>query len=347
MSEQQKEKQLPVQKSLNIVNIQNFYLSELNKTITEYSEKLDEEQINCAQSMISAMSVKCADEGITIKEVDQSNVMTLLKQCVMLRLNCASVPAECYMIIRNHKQGNKWVKQFEFGVQGDGNDKIVRNYGYGVKKIYPYWIIREGDEFTYPSFKGVSMEPPTWTPKGGTGKYIRVVYPIEYEDGNIQYHIAEREDVSVNLKAHIINNIKMNKDIADAKKNEIKNKIADMSLDKMFEDKELLDIMSPAWRDSHSREMMILRKMRNNALKPIPREFKNVYAAQAYEETMEDRPQQETIDPESVIDAEVNENAGKTELKSLPEESSSEKVELNAETGEVIEKVAVKTKAPF
>lgn len=338
------EKQLPTaHKSFNITNVQNFYMQELNKTISEYSMKLDEEQINCAQSMLATMMSLCQKEAIKLSEIDQSNIMMLLKQCVMLRLNFSSVPSECYMIIRNQKdKKDNWIKVFEFGVQGDGNDKIVRTYGVGVKKIYPYWIVREGDEFTYPVFKGLAMEPPTWCSKGGCGKYIRVVYPIEYEDNMVQYHIAERADVAVNLKAHILNNIKMKKDMDYAKKQKIQDKIKDMTLDQMFEDKELLDIMSPAWRDPHSREAMILRKMRNNALKPIPREFKNVYAAEAYEDTIEDKVIQEAPDPESVIEAEVNENAGTKELKSLPQES----VPVDADTGEVKEQTTDK-KRPF
>lgn len=332
-------------KSFNITNVQNFYMTELNKTISEYSMKLDEEQINCAQSMLATMMSLCQKEAVTLKDIDQSNIMMLLKQCVMLRLNFSSVPSECYMIIRNQKDKNdNWTKVFEFGVQGDGNDKIVRTYGVGVKKIYPYWIVREGDDFTYPVFKGLAMEPPTWGSKGGCGKYIRVVYPIEYDDGMVQYHIAERADVAVNLKAHILNNIKMKKDMDYAKKQAIQDKIKDMTLDQMLEDKDLLGIMSPAWRDPHSREAMILRKMRNNALKPIPREFKNVYAAEAYEDTIEDKVTQEAPDPESVIDAEVNEKAGTKELKSLPQESKA--VSVDADTGEVKEQPTDK-KRPF
>jgi hypothetical protein len=275
------------------------------------------------------MNDLCIKENVSIKEVDQANIMTILEQCSMLRLNVAAVPRECYIIMRNQKIGEKWTKKFEFGVEGDGNDKIVRKYGVNVKKIYPYWIVREGDDFTYPVFKGLAMEPPTWSPKGGSGKVLRVVYPIEYTDGMVQYHISERADAAINLKAHILNNIKMDKNISDAKKNEIKNKLQNMNLEQLFADKEMLDIMSPAWREAHSRESMLLRKMRNNALKPIPRDFGNAYIADAYQDTIEDKvTQDEMPDPESVIDAEVNENAGKEELKGLPEESSTPKVEV-------------------
>jgi hypothetical protein len=340
----------------SISKIQQYYSNEmknLQASLSDHSIKPDEEQINCVSSLLAAMQELCDKEGVTIKEIDQTNIMTILEQCAMLRLNVAAVPRECYIIIRNQKVGKsneeKWVKKFEFGVEGDGNDKIVRKYGVNVKKIYPYWIVREGDGFTYPSFKGLAMEPPTWSPKGGNGKVLRVVYPIEYEDGTVQYHISERADTAINLKAHILNTVKMSKSITDTKKNEIKDKLQNMNLDQLFADKEMLDIMSPAWRESHSRESMLLRKMRNNALKPIPRDFGNAYIATAYTSTIEDKviQDEEIQDPESVIDAEVSENAGTEELKALPEESSTEKIEIDKFTGEVKEKAAVKKNRPF
>ena len=61
-----------------------------------------------------------------------------------------------------------------------------------------------------------------------------------------------------------------------------------MTLDQIFEDPDALKIMSPAWRAPHSREAMILRKMRNNAIKKIPKDFSDAFMAKAYESTFED-----------------------------------------------------------
>lgn len=36
---------------------------------------------------------------------------------------------------------------------------------------------------------------------------MRVVYPIEYADGNIEYMVGEREGVLKNLYAHLSNNL--------------------------------------------------------------------------------------------------------------------------------------------
>jgi len=291
---------------LRVTKVQQFYLDELNKSLEAYSIKPDKEQIACVQSALTTMQTACDKQGITIKDVDQTNIMTILNQIVMLRVNMAAIPREGYMIIRNQKNGNNWVKVFEFGIEGDGNDKLLRQYGVGVKRVYPFWVVREGDDFTYPAFKGISVEPPTWTPKGYTGKIVRVVYPVEFDDGSVQFFISEREGVALNLKAHIINNTKMDKNLSDADKSAIREKIEPMTLDQMFADSQLLKIMSPAWRDPHSREAMILRKMRNNCTKPIPKDFKDAYASEAYEDTYEDYDQyrQQQPDPEDVLEAE-------------------------------------------
>ena len=85
-----------------------------------------------------------------------------------------------------------------------------------------------------------------------------------------------------------------------------------MTLDQIFEDPDALKIMSPAWRAPHSREAMILRKMRNNAIKKIPKDFSDAFMAKAYESTFEDYDQyrDDRIDKEGAVDAEVAEQAG-------------------------------------
>ena len=93
------------------------------------------------------------------------------------------------------------------GIEGDGNDALLRNFGVDVKKVYPVWLVKEGDEFTYPKHRGVEVTPPEWEEKGLSQKVIRVVYPVEMNDGKIEYMIAERESVKGNLFAHVRNNL--------------------------------------------------------------------------------------------------------------------------------------------
>ena len=58
-----------------------------------------------------------------------------------------------------------YIRQFEFGIEGDGNDAILRTYGVDINKVHNCWIIREGDEFSYPSFNGLELSPPKWVTK--------------------------------------------------------------------------------------------------------------------------------------------------------------------------------------
>lgn len=156
-----------------------------------------------------------------------------------------------------------------------------------------------------------------------------MVYPIRYEDDQIQYHISERDEVKVNLQAHISNNLLKSKDYTDAKKTEIIDRLKDMTLDQIFEDPDALKIMSPAWRAPHSREAMILRKMRNNAIKKIPKDFSDAFMAKAYESTFEDYDQyrDDRIDKEGAVDAEVAEQAGsrpvQDDIPVIPQQSES------------------------
>ena len=307
--------------------------------------QLSEYQKVCAMNVIAKMQELAVSNNLKLSEINQTNVMQILQQVTMLELNITSVPRECYIIIRSFKTGDGWTKGFEFGIEGDGNDKLLRRYGVDIEKVYPFWLVREGDEFTYPAFKGIEIEPPTWVPKGYVNKVIRVVYPIKNIDGSIQYNISEREEVRINLAAHIKNNVKMNKEITANKKAEIDKLLATLSMDEMFNNNELLNIMSPAWRDSHSREAMIVRKLRNNCIKKIPKDFANAFTAATYEKTFDDYEQyQDTrINKEEALEAEVAENIGTETLT----------ISANEETGEIIETEVIQhvepvaTRRPF
>ena len=271
----------------------------------------------CVINAVTQMQTLAEKEGLSLSRMNQSNVINILQTIAMLNLNLSSSPRECYIITRNvQKKDGTWDKVFEMGIEGDGNDKILRQYGVNVKKVHNCWKVRENDEFTFPSFNGLEITPPTWSPKY-TGKIIRIVYPIEMYDGTVEYHISEREEVKVNLLAHISNNLMKSKDYTEAKKAEIKNRLANLTLDKIFEDKDALAIMSPSWREQHSREAMIERKMRNNCIKKIPKDFSNAFIQKAYESTFEDYDQyreDERIDKESALEAEIETSANKEKI---------------------------------
>lgn len=320
--------QLSFKSSTGLGKAQEYYMAEIGTIATNNRVQLDAEQMACGNNMIAAMFNLASRDGLQLNSFDRNEIIQILQKATMLRLNVAAEPHECYLITRNQKVGNNWVKKFEFGIEGDGNDKLLRKYGVDVAKTHKFWIVREHDVFTYPSFNGLEITPPTWQPKDYYSKVTKVVYPIEKTDGTIEWNISEREEVKINLLAHINQNVMKNKDYTDAAKAKLTERIANMTLDELFADQECLKIMSPAWAAPHSRESMILRKMRNNATRRYPKEFSSAFQELTYAETIDDTPRDARIDAEQALEAEVEQHAG-TEQIERP-------VQFDEATGEVI-----------
>lgn len=291
-----------------LAKVQDTFVNMVVNAGQNINIQYDEYQRTCIMNMLGKMSEILTNERLDIKTMDSSKITNILQTVAMLKLNASAMPRECYVILRNVKIGNEWKKEFELGVEGDGNDKILRTYGIDIDKVGTPWLVREDDEFTYSQFKGFEVVPPTWIPKGH-GKVVRVVYPIRKKDGTEEYHIAEREDVVRNLQAHISNNLIKSKTVKEEEKPRLNELAASLDLDGILANKELLPHISPAWKNAHSREAMIVRKMRNNAIKKIPKDFENAFAATAYENTYEDYDQyeDERINKEEAVDIEVNE----------------------------------------
>ena len=150
------------------------------------------------------------------------------------------------------------------------------------------------------------MTPPQWTPKGG-GRIVKIVYPIimQGHDGNpyTEFYIAEREDVIHNLLAHMNSNMMQEtfglaeskykasadqKAKIEARKRELLTKARNLGLDAALDDEELQPWISPAWTEYHSRESMVERKMRNNAIKKIPKDFGNGMLETMFEESTDE-----------------------------------------------------------
>ena len=328
--------QLNFKSSTGLGKAQEYYMAEIGTIATNNRVQLDAEQMACGNNMIAAMFNLASREGLQLNSFDRNEIIQILQKATMLRLNVAAEPHECYLITRNQKVGNNWVKKFEFGIEGDGNDKLLRKYGVDVAKTHKFWIVREHDEFTYPSFNGLEITPPTWKPKDYYSKVTKVVYPIEKTDGTIDWNIAEREEVRINLLAHINQNVMKNKDYTDAAKVKLSDRIANMTLDELFADQECLKIMSPAWAAPHSRESMILRKMRNNATRRYPKEFSSAFQELTYTETIDETPRDARIDAEQALEAEVEQHAGTEQIAHT--------VQFDEATGEVISEPAEEPK---
>ena len=294
---------------LTVINDQ--FLPLIENQMEKNSLNMSSYSKQCVMHAISGINALLDKAGVSwaSQKLDRSTISDILIKVACLRLNAAVQPREVYFELRNVEKGKDgWMKQVEMGIEGDGNDTILANFGRGVKRVAQIWKVHEGDDFTYPSFDGLDMTPPKWTPKGGSGKISKVVYPIimDGKDGKdyVDFYIAEREDVQHNLLAHLNNNLMQEtfgiaeskykatpdqkKKIA-AKKKEIFDKArAHKCLDDMLDDPDLQPYISPAWTEPFSRESMIERKMRNNAIKKIPKDFGNGTLETMFEETTDE-----------------------------------------------------------
>jgi hypothetical protein len=289
------------------------YFALVDRQLSGRGITMDDYAKRCLISAIAAINNALDASGVSWDDpqLDQSSVNQILQNVTTLKLNAAANPREVFFSLRNvasRKRDEKgaeltvWKKVIEMGVEGDGNDSILRRWGSKVKDVCQHWLIREQDEFHYPEYNGLQITPPIWKPTG-KGKVIRVVYPIIKDSGAVEFHIAEREDVIKNLTAHINNNLMretfgicldarkatpdQSKEIAK-RKHALLKKAGDLGLEAAIDDEELAPWISPSWREAHSREAMIIRKMRNNIVKKIPKDFGCAAAALSYEEITEE-----------------------------------------------------------
>ena len=278
------------------------YMGVIERQMKEGGAEFDQYSAKCVVSALGAINTMLHNSGSDISQINTSNMNDLLIKIASMKLNANASPRECYFQIRNVNVAGKgqkaqWEKQIEMGIEGDGNDALLARFGRDVKKVCQHWEVREEDMFKFPTYNGLEMTAPQWQPTGH-GKVIRVVYPIIKTDNSVEYYFAERKDVVRNLIAHISNNI-MNetfgiaenrykatdKQLAeiDAKKKEIMDKVKSLGeLDAILDCEDLAKYISPAWREQQSREQMIVRKMRNNITKKIPKDFDSSIAANSF-----------------------------------------------------------------
>ena len=249
--------------------------------------QFDEYSKQCAMSAMTNIYQLVKTSGVDIKTMDTSNLREIVGQCAGLKLNANAVPRECYFQLRKKKIGNNYVQTVEMGIEGDGNDAILRQWGENVDTVYPVWIVKEGDKFTYPKHKGIEVLPPEWEQMGQSEKVDKVVYPVKLKDGTVQYLIAERQSVKVNLFAHVRNNL-MNETfgICESRYKATDNQLEEIkarkerifyalrkceTVEEMLECEEARPYISAAWLDTP--ESMIVRKMRNNAIKKFKKNY--------------------------------------------------------------------------
>jgi hypothetical protein len=308
----------------------NQYIGLMERDFAEHGLVLNDYSKQCVMASMSAIYNLVTSSKAAMSNLNGSNLRQIIGQVSSLQLNANAVPRECYFQLRNKQDANgNWYKEVEMGIEGDGNDALLRNFGVGVKKVYPVWLVKEGDEFTYPKHRGVEVTPPEWEEKGLSQKVIRVVYPVEMDGGKIEYMIAEREGVKGNLLAHVRNNLlnetfgicENKRKATDKQKAEIKAKKDEIisallgckTLEEMLACEVARPYMSAAWRETS--EAMIIRKMRNNAIKKHPKDL-NAMATQSlmqmdetYQQTQEEISENANSEPFVVAESEATDGA--------------------------------------
>ena len=296
--------------------LQDKLLSELEKASQEFGTDLTPYGKKCAVNCIAGIVMFCKQNDIDISKLDPTLLRLQIQNVAYTELNFASIPSEIYFDIRKSTDSNGEVTySLTIKPQGAGNEKLVRKYGVGLKQgtgLHNAILIREGDEFIMPQFNGLEVSKPVYRPKleNANNKVIAVMYPAEKEDGSVEYLIATRDSVKANLIAQIRQNTmyafkkieeyedkfgnKKTKEVVDkevrdqfyAHVDELAEK---MTVDEMLCNEELLTYINPTYTSGGSKEAMILRKMKNNALKNYPKEYDNSIIAESVKEMFEEQ----------------------------------------------------------
>lgn len=312
-------------------NWTNIITGLVSRDFEQNGVKYDEYSKQCAMNSMSAIYQLVQNTDKTeMKNLNTSNLREVVAQCASLKLNANAVPREVYFQLRSKQINGQWCKIVEMGIEGDGNDALLRQFGNGIDTVYPVWLVKEEDDFTYPRRRGIEIEPAEWTPKGLSDKTVRVVYPIKLKDGTVDYLIAEREPVRTNLIAHIRNNMTnetfgvcadrykatpKQKEEIKSKKEEILSVVRSCeTLEDILNCEVARPYISAAWLDTP--EAMIVRKMRNNAIKKFPKNLNSMASSSllqldetykaSQEEIKENENSQEfVVDDESDVVAEA------------------------------------------
>lgn len=272
-------------KTKSLSSMQEMYVMSISKGLSSIIGDCDKEQATCGYNILTAINDTLAKDGLThsSQEVDKESINNAIKFAMIYRLNTDN--KEVFVSIRNVKcrVGNVdvWKKKVEIKPQFKGTIKILAKYGVNVKKVHTVWVVRENDPFTYPSFIGIKMNPPTWTPTY-VGKVVRVVVPVEYNDGSVDYCISERESVATNIKAQIKQTLLGIKN--ETEKAQVLTLIQDMALDELLSN----DICKKYINDTYTGimgEEMLITKLTINAIKRVQVDYGNAFARELMEKT--------------------------------------------------------------
>lgn len=82
-------------------------------------------------------------DNTDMNNLNTSNLREVVAQCASLKLNANAVPREVYFQLRSKQINGQWCKMVEMGIEGDGNDALLRQFGNNVDTVYPVWLSKQ------------------------------------------------------------------------------------------------------------------------------------------------------------------------------------------------------------
>ena len=105
------------------------YVEKIDSFAKDLEITFDQYQKTCVVNAIRTITPMLAAQGYAWQSLPVDNIITVLQQTAFLGLNPSATPHECYYIVRKVKDSNgKWSPTLEFGIEGAGNDVILRKF---------------------------------------------------------------------------------------------------------------------------------------------------------------------------------------------------------------------------
>lgn len=275
------------------------YLEKIQTFANDMQIDFTDYQKMCVVNAVRTINPMLESNGYTWQNFGIDNILTVLQQTAFFNLNSSAVPRECYFIVRkNYKTENGKRREIaptiEFGIEGAGNDRILKEFGLDVQEIKSY-IVYEGDSFEEGFMDGWEMTLPKYHRLFKSNKPMKVVYLIKKKNGEIDVQYSDVEDVKKSLLANARQNGADEKLIRELNK---------LGLYEILEDEKWIDykikktygsntyttpLFNPSYTSPISMYNMIERKLRNHATRKYPKNFNNKAISELYEESFEEK----------------------------------------------------------
>lgn len=299
------------------ITTKNF-LEKISGIASEQNLRFEDYQRECVANAIRTIYPIVQNSKYTLNDFDQNNVFEVLNQVAFLELNPSATPRECYFQIRknyDNKAKRALPPTLEFGVEGAGNDVILKNFG-EVKRIKSY-IVYEGDEFREGYEDGWETKLPYYKRSFQTSKPIKAVYLLLRNDGTTDVVYGTLDDVKKSLLGNARNNgadEKLIQELSTYSVDELldpKGKWVNYKIKKTYSNNTYeTPLFSPAYTSPVSQDNMIERKLRNHATRKYPKNFKTPFLQEKYEKTFD-----EIYERKNVVEATAEEHVAKAQLE--------------------------------